>query len=100
MTRVNLNQEDFEKLVKRLNLGRKDDMDVTGKFFLVEKHKRIKGKPAKRRFNEQEDIPTMVELAKQYAQQRGEDFLIVQVVAEVSKPETKSNDLHDTGRNK
>lgn len=61
-------------------------MDVQGKYFIVEKHRKLKGKLARRKFNEEGDIPTMVELAKGYAEQRDQDFLIVQVVAEVSKP--------------
>jgi len=68
---------------------RKVEMDVTGQYLIIEKHRRVRGKKASRRFNDKENIPVMIELAKDYAKQRGEDFLIVQVVVEVSKPGKK-----------
>ena len=61
-------------------------MDVTGKFILVPKHVVRKKKTTKRAFHDAKDMELMTELATTYANQRDEDFLIVQVVAEVSRP--------------
>ena len=61
-------------------------MDVTGKYILVPKHTVRKKKPAKRSFHESTDMDLMTELAGKYASERDEDFLIVQVVAEISRP--------------
>jgi hypothetical protein len=68
-------------------------MDVVAKFLIVTKHRKIRGKNVRRRFNEEQDLGTMVELAIGYAKERGEDFLIVQVIAEVSKPKQDAKDL-------
>lgn len=69
-------------------------MDVTDKIFLVEKHRFKRGKGGKkviklrRAFHEDcpEDLEVLKGLAGKYAAERGEDFLIVRVVAEVSRP--------------
>ena len=68
-------------------------MDVNGKYLIVTKHRKIRGKNVRRRFNEVQNLPEMAELATQYAAERGEDFLIVQVIAEVSKPKQDAKDL-------
>ncbi len=68
--------------------------DVTGKYFIVSKHKahtkgrgRKKNIPSRsRRFYEQDEIEAAREQARALAEQNGEDFLIVQVIAEASKP--------------
>lgn len=89
MTKIHrLDKQDTDRLLAILSEStkeRKVEMDVTGKYLIIEKHRRVGGKKARRRFNDKENIPTMIELAKGYAEQRGEDFLIVQVIAEVSK---------------
>jgi len=64
-------------------------MDITGQFFIVQKHMKRKGKLQRRKFHEQEDLDEMIALARTYAARSGEDFLIVQVVHEVSKLEKK-----------
>lgn len=61
-------------------------MDVYGKFLIIPKHRMIRKKQIRRSFHDEESMPLMQDLASQYSQARGEDFLIVQVVAEVSKP--------------
>ncbi len=62
-------------------------MGVIGKYFIVEKHKQLRGhRLGRRRFNEEINLEEMKELAAGYAKERGQDFLIVQVVTEVSKP--------------
>ena len=67
-------------------------MDVTGKFIIVPKHNiSQKGKKRKRRaYHEASDLQLMQDLATKYAAERGEDFLIVQIVQEISKPEKGS----------
>ncbi len=64
-------------------------MKVIGKYFIVQKHMKRNGKLHRRRFNEQEEMERMKTLAAGYAEEHSEDFLIVQVVAEVSKPTNK-----------
>ena len=87
VTRVILDPEDFEKLWKQLNSGRKAEMDVRGQFIIVPKHLRVRKKTKRRSFHGEQDMELMIQLATDYARARGEDFLIVQVIAEVSKPE-------------
>ncbi len=69
--------------------------DVTGKYFIVSKHKAHtkgkrrgrKGVPRRpRRFYEPGEIEAAREQARALAEQNDEDFLIVQVIAEASKP--------------
>lgn len=67
-------------------------MDVTGKYIIVEKHRKLKGKLARRRFSDETDMEKMIELATGYAAERGQDFLIVQVVTDVSKPNSTTGD--------
>jgi hypothetical protein len=61
-------------------------MDVTGRYIIVPKHWGSKKKSRRRSFHGEEEMELMVELATTYASQRNEDFLIVQVVREISKP--------------
>lgn len=97
MPRVSLDQEDFEKLMKQLKSGRKAEMDVIGQFIIVPKHLRVRKKTKRRSFHGEQDMELMIQLATDYARTRGEDFLIVQVVAEVSKPE-KADATHAPAR--
>jgi hypothetical protein len=63
-------------------------MDVTGKFVLIKKHTMRKHKRARRHYAEScEELNRMRELGAEYAVKQGEDFLIVQIVEEISKPE-------------
>ena len=64
-------------------------MDVIGKYLIVAKHVKRKGKTVRRAVHESDDMPLMNQLASGYALKHGEDYLIVQVVAEVSKPDAK-----------
>ena len=64
-------------------------MEVNNKYFIIQKHIKRKGKLARRRFNEPERLDEMIALAKKYAEESGEDFLIAMVVTEVSKPDAK-----------
>lgn len=61
-------------------------MDVTGQYILVPKHVVRKKKTVKRAYHDATEMDLMTELAGKYAAERDEDFLIVQVVAEVSRP--------------
>ena len=61
-------------------------MEVTGKFIIVPKHVVRKKKTIRRAFHGETDMELMTKLATDYAEQRDEDFLIVQVVKEVSRP--------------
>lgn len=64
-------------------------MDVEGKFFLIEKHwraKNIKGKRRRSFFIGNDEIEKAVERAKKYSQNNREDYLLVQVVKEITKP--------------
>ena len=61
-------------------------MDVIAKYLIVPKHMKRRGKTVKRAFHESDDMTLMQELATGYAKERREDFLIVQVIREVSKP--------------
>jgi hypothetical protein len=67
-------------------------MDVTGQYLLIKKHTMRKNKRARRRFSDgdPQDMQTMRELAAKYAAAQGEDFLIVHVVEEISKPEEQA----------
>lgn len=67
-------------------------MNVDGKYILIKKHTMRKHKRARRHFSDgcPEDMQKMRELAGQYAAEQGEDFLIVQVIEEISKPGTKT----------
>lgn len=61
-------------------------MDVTGKYILVPKHVVRRKKIARRAFHEETEMELMVDLAGKHAAEKNDDFLIVQVVAEVSRP--------------
>jgi hypothetical protein len=61
-------------------------MDVAGKYILVPKHVVRKKKTVKRAYHDVTEMELMTDLAGKYAAERDEDFLIVQVVAEVSRP--------------
>ena len=62
-------------------------MSVIGQYIIVPKHLRVRGKTKRRAFHGKQDAELMLQLATDYARARGEDFLIVQVITEVSKPE-------------
>ena len=66
-------------------------MDVIGKYILIKKHTMKKGKRARRHFGDGDsaDMQKMRELAAKYATEENEDFLIAQVIEEISKPETE-----------
>jgi len=68
-------------------------MDVNRKFLIVAKHVKRKGKTVRRAVHESQEMPLMLQLANGYAQKHGEDYLIVQVIAEVSKPKPDAKDL-------
>jgi hypothetical protein len=65
-------------------------MDVVGKYILIEKHIITrKGKKKRRAYHEAEGLDLARELATKYAADRQDDFLLVQIVEEISKPETE-----------
>jgi len=64
-------------------------MDVIGKYIIVPKHHPKSWKNRRRHFHDESDLAKATKLAQQYAAERGEDFLIVQVITEVSKPDAK-----------
>jgi hypothetical protein len=67
-------------------------MDVTGKFILIEKHIITrKGKKKRRAYHEADGLDLTRELATKYAADRQDDFLIVQIIEEVSKPESEQD---------
>jgi hypothetical protein len=67
-------------------------MDVTGKFILIEKHIITrKGTKKRRGYHEADGLDLARDLAKKYAADRKDDFLIVQIVEEVSKPESEQD---------
>lgn len=66
-------------------------MDNTGQYILVKKHTQRKGKRVRRAFHNADGLELMRELGAQYATKHGEDFLIVQVVEEISKPESEES---------
>jgi hypothetical protein len=65
--------------------------NVDGLCFIIQKHITVKRKSGnfrtRRRFHQLGDLPTVRELAKKYALQNKVDFIICQVIEEVSKPE-------------
>jgi uncharacterized protein YceH (UPF0502 family) len=63
--------------------------DNTGQLLLLRKHiSRGNGtKKRRRRFHEPSDIEQLKAMAQSMANRDGEDFLIVQIVHEASKPE-------------
>lgn len=65
-------------------------MDVCGKYFIVEKHRKFKRKSkpvlARRRFYDAGELDEARQRAGLYAGQKKEDFLLVQVIDEISKP--------------
>lgn len=68
--------------------------DVKGQFFLIKKHLPLQnGKGKKRRhFFGPEEFEQQRDLARKFGMDDGEDFLIVQVVEEITnkKPEEKT----------
>lgn len=64
-------------------------MDVSGQYFLVNKHIPIGKKKKRRFFFTAEEIEKQIELAEKYAGENREDYLIVQVVREVSDSSKK-----------
>ena len=80
-------RERFMALVDQFIAQQKEfDMEVTGKFIIVPKHVVRKKKTVRRAFHDETDTELMTQLATKYAEERDEDFLIVQVVKEVSRP--------------
>ena len=65
--------------------------DQTGKLIIMRKHfQRENGKRAKRKFFEPGDIDFAKELAQNFATDKNEDFIIVQVVYEATRPTKKT----------
>lgn len=65
--------------------------NATGMVFVIRKHlHRESGKMKRRNMFSEAEMDKAAALAERYAEQNGEDFLIVQVVAEVSKPSKKA----------
>lgn len=65
--------------------------DQTGKLIIMRKHfQRENGKRARRKFFEPSDIDFAKELAQNFADSKGEDFIVVQVVHEASRPSKKA----------
>ena len=61
-------------------------MDVQGKYFLIHKHWLRKGRKkfGRRRYYENTELGGAGELAKKYAKEHGDDYLLVQVIKEYS----------------
>ena len=63
---------------------------VDGQYLIIPKHKHrktgVKRRLQRRQFHGIEEMQTMENLAQKYAAENSEDYLIVQVVKEVSKP--------------
>ena len=65
--------------------------DRTGKLILIRKHfQRENGKRAKRKFYEPSEIDALKDLAQNLANGQNEDFIVVQVVHEASRPSKKA----------
>jgi hypothetical protein len=72
--------------------------DQTGKLFVVNKHRVQTRKDRKvlrrirRRFYEPQDLEEAMAMARKHAAERHEDFLVVQVIAEASKPNAAASE--------
>jgi hypothetical protein len=65
--------------------------NINGKYLLISKHLITSEKKKKRRNDFTEaDFEKQRELARLYAKDRGDDFLIVQVIEEISVPKQES----------
>jgi hypothetical protein len=80
-------------------------MNVQGKFFLIQKHhtyrakKTGKSKPTSRRkFYDDNELKDAEELAKKYAANNHEDFLLVQVIKEYTKSTIPLDEIEDLKR--
>lgn len=66
-------------------------MEVTGKYFLIHKHwMKQKGKKRRRKFYAHEELSKAEALARKYAAENKDDYLLVQVVREYSRPADQS----------
>jgi len=64
--------------------------DQTEKLLIIPKHMTQKNGKLKRRcFHEENELDEILELAQSYATEKKQDYLIVKVVAETSKPKAE-----------
>lgn len=73
------------RVIEQIHVEDAPDVDRVGAYLLVNKHKLDKDdKPYRRTFFDESDIETHRKLGHKYALENQDDFLIVQVVLEIS----------------
>ena len=93
-----ISQKSAIEYSRKISTRRKESlMDVENKYFIIHKHwKRRKG-ARRRRFYEEGELQHALDRARKYADENNEDYLIVRVVAEQSKPLANASPLTRPG---